>query len=216
MRIALVHAVTVAIEPIEAAFRAQWPEAERMNLLDDALSVDRAKSDALTPAVSGRIRSLADYAVGAGANAILYTCSAFGPAIEAVQRSLAMPVLKPNEAMFAAALALGRRIGMLATFGPSVASMEAEFREMAQAGGRDAVIETVLVTDAMQALRGGDAARHNRLLAAAAPRLAHCDCILLAQFSTARAEAAVREATGMPVLTAPGAAVTLLRQRLAA
>jgi hypothetical protein len=67
----------------------------------------------------------------------------------------------------------------------------------------------------MDALKGGDGAAHDRMLAEAAPRLARCDAVLLAHFSTARAEAAVRAALSCPVLTAPGAAVEALRARVA-
>lgn len=215
-RIALIHAVTVAMEPIEAAFRRHWPEPERMNLLDDALSVDRAKDHDLTSAVQARIGALADYAVGAGAGAILYTCSAFGPAIEAVARRLACPVLKPNEAMFQAAFGHGRRIGMVATFEPAVAGMEEEFREAAAGAAVDARIETVCVPAAMAALRAGDTQTHNMLVAEAALTLAEADAIMLAHFSTSRALAAVAGATTRPVLTSPDAAVARLKALLGA
>jgi hypothetical protein len=39
-RIALIHAVRVAMDPIAAAFVRGWPEAETVNLLDEALSRD--------------------------------------------------------------------------------------------------------------------------------------------------------------------------------
>src|SRR5438094_8585097 len=91
--------------------------------------------------------------------------------------------------MFEAALGVGSRIGMLATFGPSVAGMEAEFRQFAAERHSPATIETVCVDAAMSALRAGDGAAHDRLLAEAAPRLAGCDAVLLAHLSTSRAEA---------------------------
>jgi hypothetical protein len=37
-RIALIHAVRVAIAPVEEAFARHWPAAARMNLLDDSRS----------------------------------------------------------------------------------------------------------------------------------------------------------------------------------
>jgi Asp/Glu/hydantoin racemase len=163
-----------------------------------------------------RIGALADYAAGLGAAGILFTCSAFGEAIEAAAARATVPVLKPNEAMFEAALAAGRRIGMLATFAPSVALMEDEFRAMAAARGADASIASWCVPGAMAALQAGDAAEHNRLVAAAAPRFAGCDAVLLAHFSTARAEAAASAALGRPVLTSPGSAVAKLKSAIVA
>ena len=211
-RIALIHAVTVAMVPVQDAFRRLWPEAFCTNLLDDSLSADRERDGVLTAAVAARIGTLADYAADAGADGILFTCSAFGAAIEQVAARLPVPVLKPNEAMFEAALDAGDEIGMLATFAPAVDGMEEEFRALARARGRSAAtIRTLCVSEAMAALRSGDAAAHDGLLAQAAPALAGCDAVLLAHFSTSRAEQAVSAAINRPVQTSPAAAVRKLR-----
>jgi hypothetical protein len=210
-RIALIHAVAVAMQPVEDAFRRLWPEAIRVNILDDSLSLDRERDGCLTPRMCGRIAELARYGIENGARGVLFTCSAFGEAIEDVARASHYPVLKPNEAMFDEALEMGSCIGMLATFGPSIASMEQEFRDAARRKRSTATIETELVAGAMAALKAGDGMTHDGLIAEVAPRLAHCDVVLLAHFSTARAENAARRAIDRPILTSPGSAVQKLR-----
>ena len=119
-RIVLLHATPVAMQPVQTAFEQRWPEAETINLLDDGLSIDRARDADLTPAMIERFVGFGQYGARMRADGILVTCSAFGPAIERLAASVAVPVLKPNEAMFEAAVAHGSRIGMLATFAPSV------------------------------------------------------------------------------------------------
>jgi hypothetical protein len=52
--------------PIQSAFERLWPQARRMNLLDDSLSVDRAAAAGLTPQMTRRFIDLARYAKGAG------------------------------------------------------------------------------------------------------------------------------------------------------
>lgn len=215
-RIALIHAVQVAMAPVEQAFKELWPEAERVNLLDDSLSVDRGAAPELSAAMYDRIARLGAYGHDIGADGVLYTCSAFGPAIEAVARAARWPVLKPNEAMFEAALEQGRRIGLVASFERSVPSLEAEFRELVAARGSQATIESVWDSRAMQALQAGDAETHNTLVAQAARRLAHCDAIMLAQFSTSVAKSAVEAVVRAPVLTSPGSAVAKLKRALGA
>jgi maleate cis-trans isomerase len=214
MRIALIHATPLSLAPIHAAFQAAWPEPVLADLLDSSLSADLARDGALTPAMTGRFLTLGRYVVSAGADAILFTCSAFGPCIAAVAAAHApMPVLKPNEAMIAAAHRMGaKRIGLVASFAPSFASMLPEFEEAAPG----AVVETALADGAMQALAEGDAARHDALVARAAASLRHCEVIALAQFSLARARQAAEAASGRPVLTTPDAAVAELRRRLGA
>lgn len=214
-RIALIHATPLAIEPVVEAFRRLWPAAEAYSLLEDSLAPDLARAGRLESSMVERFRRLAAYSVDCGADAILFTCSAFGPAIErAAEDQAPRPVLKPNEAMFAEALEIGTRIGMVATFAPSVPSMQAEFAALAAATGSGATLETACTPEAMPALREGDATTHDRLVVEAAAGLAHCDALLLAQFSMARAREAVAAAVGTPVLTSPDSAVTLLRKRL--
>lgn len=210
-RIALIHAVSVAIPPVTDAFARLWPEADCMNLLDDRLSVDRAADGELTAAMSARIMTLGTYARDHGAAAILFTCSAFGPAIETVSDALPIPVLKPNEAMFNAALDMGGRIGLLASFAPSLPSMRDEYQALATRRGQDVGLHTDCAPDAMGALQSGDGAHHDALLAQKAAAFAGCDVIMLAQFSTARAAPLVAARTGKPVLTSPDSAVRALR-----
>jgi Asp/Glu/hydantoin racemase len=218
-RIALIHALTHSPPPINAALAALWPEAERMNLLDDSLSADLARRGTLDALMTARFVALADYAVGTGADAILFTCSAFGPCIDEVKRRHAdKPVLKPNEAMVDEATALVRssgasghlgRIGLIASFAPTLASMPAEF-----APGTP--LETRLAPLAMAALDRGDGSAHDADVVAAARDLAASGCtvIALAQFSMARARPAVEAALGLPVVTTPESAVRRLMQRL--
>jgi hypothetical protein len=208
-RIALIHATPVAIQPVVEAFRRDWSEVDTFNVLDDALSADLARVGTLNEALKQRIAILATYAMGIGVDGILYTCSAFGVAIETVARRI--PVLKPNEAMFEEALQRGSRIGLLATFQPSIPSLEQEFVEMARAHDTNVTLESACVPEAMAALTAGNAEQHDHLIAAAAPQLAHCDVVMLAQFSMARARSAVHHVLGDKVLTSPESAVTKLK-----
>lgn len=127
-----------------------------------------------------------------------------------------MPVLKPNEAMFDAALETGGRVGMLTTFAPAVASMEEEFRDAARRRGSTASLETVCVAGARAALQTGELDAHDCLVAEAAAALAHCDAIMLAHFSMANAGHRVQARMKCPVLTAPRRAVIKLRSTLVA
>lgn len=212
-RIALIHALQHSIVPIRKVFEKDWPEAELVNLLDDSLSVDLKRTGAITDEITRRILSLARYAETTGAAAILFTCSAFGKAIDVARSTLAIPVLKPNEAMFEEALKTGGTIGMLTTFGPSVPSMEAEFNELAASGNTSNQLTTVLVEEAMSRLNEGDVHGHNSVLQeAASQHLEGFETIMLAQFSTAQAYDSITKVLDATVLTSPTSAVRKLKR----
>lgn len=211
-RIALIHALAHSVAPINDALARDWPQAQHMNLLDDSLSADLAASaQGLDARMHARFAQLAQYAVNCGSQAILFTCSAFGPCIEAVARQHAgLPVLKPNEAMLADALALRRPVGLVASFAPTLQSMPPEFAP-------GVLHATALAQGALTALNAGDGDTHDTLVVQAALQLRAqgAQAIALAQFSMARARQRVAEQTGLPVLTTVDSAVSALRARLA-
>lgn len=204
-RIVLVHAMQASIAPIADAFAAHWPDAELVDLLDSSLATDRAEAGALTEQMTSRIAALSTYARDTGADAILFTCSAFGPAIDAAAALRPLPVHKPNTAMIDEARTIGGRVGLLSSFQPTLDSMLSEFPT-------DTDVTTALCDGALAALASGDGAAHDRIAARTAAReLAECDTIALAQFSLARAAPAVAKATGKRVLTTPDSAVVALK-----
>jgi len=186
-RIVPCQTTPIAMPPIQSTFMTGWPKAEIVNLLDDGPTIDRARETDLSPAMIRRFVEFGRYGAGLGATGLLLTCSAFGPAIDALADSLNIRVLKPNEAMFHAAVAAGSRIGLLATFGLSARTMTAEFDECVAAVGAPATLATVVVPDAIDLLRAGDAETYNRLVAEHAPDPMGCDAIMPAHLSTSRA-----------------------------
>ncbi len=207
-RIFLIHALRDSVEPARAAMARGWPEAQVANLLDDSLSADLTRAGALDAAMIARFVRLGRYAHDQGAEGILFTCSAFGAAIEAVAADLPIPVLKPNESAFRAALRHGKRIGLLVTFEGSLAPLTAELRAMA---GDALDLHAQIVPGALAALQTGDGAAHDALIAQTASRLPAIDALVLGQFSMARAAGSIARA---PLYTTPDAAVAELKARV--
>ena len=215
LRLALIHATRLAIAPIEAASRTLWPEVETVSLLDEGLAIDRARLTGPSPELDARIATLADHAERGGAHGILFTCSAFGRAIEAAAGKASVPVMKPNEAMFGAALDAGGHAALLYTFPPSAPGMEAEFRaEAARRGLDDSTISTVHCVGALAAKQAGDDETHDAIIADTAAGIGNARTIMLAQFSMASALAQVRRTASAPVLASPESAITAMRRRL--
>lgn len=213
-RIFFIHATRVSMTPVAESFARLWPEAQTRDLLDESLSKDLAEAGEMTDSIHDRIARLAQHAVSAGTDAILYTCSAFGPAIESARSDMNIPVLKPNEAMFEEALAGSGSLGLIATFAPSIPSMTDEFSQMAQRANDARSLETALVPEAMQRLADGDGQFHDDAIARDVVALADCETVMLAQFSMSRARALVEQRINANVLTSPDSAVAKLKALL--
>lgn len=209
-RIGLIHATTVAVQPIMESFGRLWPEAMVYNLLEDSLTADLLRADGDSAAMAPRFSNLVRYVLDAGADGVLFTCSAFGPAIDRARAATSQPVLKPNEAMIEEAIASGTRIALVATFEPALAPITNEFHDSATQHGIELDLSQWFVADALAALHAGDHDRHDQLIAETCKRAADSDVICFAQFSMTSAQVSAQNASGRPVLTTPDSAVKKL------
>ncbi|MFT5173164.1 MAG: Asp/Glu/hydantoin racemase [Gammaproteobacteria bacterium] len=213
-RIALVHALSVSVAPITDAFAAHWPQARTFSLMDDSLSVDLAADGAITDAMTQRFIDLSRYCASTGASAVQFTCSAFGECIDAARNAVDIPVLKPDEAMIEEAFTYGPRLGAVVTFEPSVQSVCAQIDGFAAKIGVRPQLDLRVAEGALDALRAGDVAQHDRLIAQTIASLGPCDVVMLGQYSMARAAPLARTVSTTPLLSAPEAAVRHLRELL--
>ena len=214
-RIYLVHAAAVAMPPIVASFREHWPQARTVNLLEDSLMTDLESDGRLTDEMVERFVDIGRYCVKAGADAILFTCSAFGPAIDEVRSQVTIPVLKPNEALYEQLVAKDGAVSLLATFQPSIPSMLAEIAACAKEKGTHVRVQAHLVDGALAALQAGHPEEHDRLIAELAGRQKDCDVIAFAQFSMTPAKPLALKRTMKPLLTTPESAIAKLKALLA-
>ncbi len=187
------------------------------HVVDESLLNDTIAAGTLTDDVRARFRARAEQARADGADVIMLTCSSVGPAADDLSEELGVTVLRVDEAMAERAVALGSRVGVAATLPTTLEPTAGLVRRAAERAGKSVDVTTELASGAFQALKAGDAARHDELVQAALRSLAaRVDVIVLAQASMARALAGADsvEADGrrVPVLTSPRLGVERLSE----
>jgi Asp/Glu/hydantoin racemase len=205
--VAVIHATTASVTPVQAAFSETCPDVDLWHLLDDRLVKDADAAGGLTDELRHRMSTLIGYAIEGGADAVQLACSMYGPV--ASEQTAAVPVLPSDEAMFDEVARLHpRRVGVLASLEAAASDTIDRLTAHLQAGGVNAEVEGLVVPT-------GDGSRRQETLQEAARELApRVDVLALAQYSLAPLRAAVAEAVEVPVLSPPHLAaqrvVTLL------
>jgi Asp/Glu/hydantoin racemase len=175
------------------------------------------REQGISPASEARMTHLAHAAQAAGADIIFSACSSLGPALDVAARSVAVPVVKIDEAMASEAVRRGERIGVLATVPTTLKPTCDLVMAKAAALGRTVSIQERLCDGAFDVLMSGDRPRHDAMVADQAARLAKdVDVIVLAQASMARLAEPLQEQTKILVLASPRLGVEYLAQRVAA
>lgn len=220
------HTSPVHVPTFEALVAEAAPGTLTAHVVDESL-LDRARADGLTPAVvaatDARLAELAEQ----GCAVVVVTCSTIGGVAESYAAAPGAPaplVLRVDRPMAREAVAVGRRVGVVAALESTLAPTEALIREEAArtgsdsrqapnrvptAHGDDTTVEIVraVAAQAWSAFESGDSDAYLELVADAARTLAgRVDVVVLAQASMAAAVDRLRD-LGVPVLASPATAV---------
>lgn len=196
-RLALLHTSPAHIPVFDALAGEAHPGLELRHFVREAL-LERAGREG-PKAVADEVRALLDAAVAEGADAVLCTCSSIGAVAESA--GAAVPVLRVDRPMAAAAVAAGPRITVLATVSSTLAPTRALVEEEAHRSGREADVRTLLVPDAWSHFQAGDTLAYASAVARGADGVTDADAIVLAQASMTPAQDLVT--TAVPVFSSP-------------
>ncbi|ABS03963.1 aspartate/glutamate racemase family protein [Kineococcus radiotolerans] len=219
--VALISATPASIPPVTAAFADAFPDAVLWNILDDRLLPEAEQRGGVTDELAQRMGRLIEHAVREGADAVLLTCSLYGPVTAALREAAPVPLLPPDGAAFDAVLRSGhRRILLVASNPASMNDSRRRLLQQAASEGLQVEVDAVVVPGAVRpALEGDQEALTEALYSALLPALAeHPDtgAVLLAQYSLAPAAPALASELGRRVYSSPQAAAELLHQQLTA
>ena len=152
------------------------------------------------------------------ARAVLVTCSTISPLVDNLRPLTAMPLVKIDEAMIAAAIQagshLGVLVGVLATNPTTLGPMQEMLKAQALQVDKEITCELVLVEGAFAALMNGNSEEHDRLVRPAVLELSErVDVIMLAQASMARVLEVISDnERRVPILSSPHLALEQVRK----
>lgn len=211
-KLGLIHTSAIHVPTFAQLCKEKLPGVQTFNIVDDSLVKGIADAGILTAQIARRVAGYLESAELAGADYVMVTCSSIGPAVEAGSKLIGVPVLRVDQPMADKAVAIGKRIGVIATLRTTLEPTADLIQRRAAIAGKHIELTSRLAEGAFDALMAGDAAKHDAMVAAALKDLSkQVDVIVLAQASMARVvDALATEDKHIPILASPGIAVDYL------
>ncbi|HEX9046083.1 MAG TPA: aspartate/glutamate racemase family protein [Verrucomicrobiae bacterium] len=211
-RLGLIHTSATLVPVFAQLCREKLPGVEVFNIVDDSLVKGIREAGSLTAQIARRVTSYLESAELAGADYIMVTCSSIGPAVEAGAKLIGVPVLRVDQPMADQAVAVGTRVGVIATLSTTLEPTADLIQRRAALAGKKIQLTAKLCDGAFEALMAGDAATHDAKVTAALKELAQAvDVVVLAQASMARvADTLTQQGKRTPILASPSLAINYL------
>lgn len=199
LKVALIHATTSALKPIEKAFQKAAAEIKLLHFMDTNLLSMMEKSGDLTPEIIRRFSVLLNLASESEVNCIQLTCSAFNNVTSILQPMYAVKLFRSDEAMLDEALAY-KRIGIISTVKETPGALMDYLREKKP----DCIIDSLVEPGIIHLLFQGRKDEHDERVRNMIQEMdGQVDVIVLSQYSMDHI--ALQVQTSVPILTAPQA-----------
>lgn len=197
MKIALVHAMTESVQPIEEAFRRVAPDSKLLHFMDTGILSMLDESGEITPTIIRRFSNLLDSAIDSNVDLIQLTCSAFNHLARVLQPLYEVKIFRSDEAMLDEALVY-RRVGLIATVQATPIALQDYLLEK----NSNLQVVSVVNGDALQFLKQGKQNEHDQLIQGSIREMEdHVDVIVLSQYSMAHVANQIE--CSVPILTGP-------------
>ena len=206
-KLALIH-TSPSLTPMFQTLCGAWlPGVEIFHMVDESLIRNTVAAGRLENVTRRRVIGMIDSAGMAGADAVLVTCSSIGEAVTTAAGLFDFPVVRVDDAMAEQAVAMGSRLGVLATLRTTLEPTTELVRQ--KAAGRTVKVVDRLCNGAFDAVMSGDGDTHDSIVSAALLELMReVDVVVLAQASMARVLATMDPVSlSVPVLSSPELAV---------
>jgi glutamate racemase len=212
-RVVFLHTVVGVVAQFAGLARELLPpEVEPWHVVDELLAKVVLAQGQLSPFIYRRVADHVRAAEEAGATIVQLTCSSISPCAGIAAVQVGIPVLRVEEPMIERAIAMGSRVGVVATAPTALSPIVDLLRARARDADKKVEIEAVVCSEAYAGLVAGDLEQHDRVIRGTLVEISsRSDVILLAQASMARAIEESLPASHIPILTSPRLAV----QRLA-
>ena len=215
MRIVMIHALAESVPPVKVAFGEVFPEAEVINLLDEALFIDFKGQ--ITPQLRRRMSQLICYCEEYGADAIGLACSVYAPVVETARDLVDVPVVSSYSPVMEEAVRQGSRIGIIASVAATLRDSEYYLHRTAGEMGRTVETKLCFAEELIPLIRTEGEEAFNRRLEELVLELSEgVDVVLLGQFSMATALNRLQDCCPVPVLSGPHSSAKKLKELMLA
>ncbi len=213
-KVALVSSTRAVFEPMEAAFREVFPEAQILHLLDETLIEDFRREGGLSPHSRHKALQMALTAQEAGVDGILVTCSTLSPSVDDFRPFVRIPLIKIDEPVIEEVVQKADTIGLLATAETVLKSVEPLVMKKARDSGRKISVHPFIKGDVWPLLQKDPSAFYRAIAEAAAQAARECQAVILTQVSIAPGRDYVEEKLRNKIYASPIYAVRTLRKIL--
>ena len=185
MHIGIIHATVNAVAPVMNEFKETRPDIIISNYIDEGLLSYADERGQVSPAGLRKFLRIVDQAIRDNVDGILIACSVYCQYKDLLAGFAEVPLTAIDEAMVAAAVRKGSRIGAIATTGAAIPVVERQLLTEAEKDEKTIRVEKIFLKDASACLRSGDVSGHDEMIGQAAAELLKndCDVIVLAQVS---------------------------------